>query len=74
MSSGDMLILVTDGFFEWQNEEEEEYGNGRLSECIINARENTSDQIITHLYEDVRSFAGLIEQEDDLTAVILKRI
>jgi serine phosphatase RsbU (regulator of sigma subunit) len=73
MAPGDMLVLSTDGFFEWENEKEEEFGLERLEETIRSAAELPPDQIITRMYEDVTAFAGGTHQADDVTAVVIKR-
>ncbi len=73
MSSGDMLVLSTDGFFEWENARGEEFGMERLEETIRAAADLPPNQIITRLYESVTTFAGGTHQADDLTAVVIKR-
>lgn len=73
MQPGDMMILVTDGFFEWANAAEEQFGVGRLCDLIRQDRDHPSVEIIQRLHEAVVSFAGGTRQGDDLTAVIVKR-
>jgi phosphoserine phosphatase len=72
-NGGDVLVLVTDGFFEWRNEEEEEYGIQRLQEVIQNSAHLPANEIISSLHEAVLDFVGNVKQADDLTAVIVKR-
>jgi serine phosphatase RsbU (regulator of sigma subunit) len=38
LDSGDMIVVVTDGFYEWENPEGEEFGIARLEETIRQAR------------------------------------
>ena len=71
---GDMVVLMTDGFFEWENAAEEEFGMERLEEAIRAAADLPPDQIIARMYEAVTAFAGATPQNDDLTAVIIKRV
>ena len=73
MAPGDMLVLSTDGFFEWENAQEQEFGLDRLEETIRSAAELPPDQIIARMYQAVTEFAGGTHQADDLTAVIIKR-
>lgn len=73
LSAGDMIVLVTDGFYEWQNPETEEFGLGRLKDTIRQARDSSAEEVITRLYAAVRDFSKGTEQNDDLTAVVLKR-
>ena len=73
LDTGDMLVLVTDGFYEWQNPEKEEFGVERLKNIIREARDCTAEEVITRLYKAVKDFSRGTEQMDDLTAVVLKR-
>jgi len=73
MSAGDILALITDGFFEWENPEGEEFGVSRLEAVIHEARECTAEEVIVRLRSAVESFCRGTKQQDDLTAVILKR-
>ena len=73
LQAGDMIVLVTDGFYEWQNPEHEEFGVERLKETIREARDCSAEEVITRLYAAVQDFSKGTEQNDDLTAVVLKR-
>ena len=73
LRSGDMIVLVTDGFYEWQNPESEEFGLVRLKETIHAARDCSPEEVIARLYTAVKDFSRGTAQNDDLTAVVLKR-
>jgi serine phosphatase RsbU (regulator of sigma subunit) len=73
LSAGDMLVLITDGFYEWQNPEKEEFGVERLKNVIRDARDCSAEEVIARLYKAVKKFSRGTEQADDLTAVVLKR-
>jgi serine phosphatase RsbU (regulator of sigma subunit) len=73
MGAGDLLVLATDGFFEWANAQGEQFGKERLEETIRASRAEHPKQIIDTLYRAVISFAGGTEQKDDLTAIVIKR-
>jgi serine phosphatase RsbU (regulator of sigma subunit) len=73
LAPGDLLVLSTDGFFEWEDARGEEYGFERLHTAIRGARDLPAAQIIATLHESVRRFAGGTKQKDDLTAVVVKR-
>ena len=73
LQPGDVLILLTDGFFEWENSEDEQFGLDRLDDAIRQARDLPAREIISSLHSAVLQFAGGTEQMDDLTAVIVKR-
>lgn len=71
---GDILVLVTDGFLEWANAQDEDFGQRRLEELIRTCRDQPSAKIISALYSAVVSFAGNAPQSDDLTALVVKRV
>jgi len=73
MAAGDILALITDGFFEWENPEGEQFGISRLEAVIHEARECSAEELILRMRAAVESFCGGTKQEDDLTAIILKR-
>ncbi|MFZ9032993.1 MAG: cache domain-containing protein [Anaerohalosphaeraceae bacterium] len=72
LTEGDMLVLVTDGFFEWENADGEMFGLTRLQETIAKYKDRPAKEIISSLYKEVVEFSGGTKQQDDLTAVILK--
>jgi len=73
LRAGDMIVLVTDGFYEWQNPDSEEFGLERLKETIHAARDRSPEEVIAKLYTAVKDFSRGTAQNDDLTAVVLKR-
>jgi serine phosphatase RsbU (regulator of sigma subunit) len=73
LEHGDMVVLATDGFFEWANAHGEQFGTARMEERIRASRENPPGEIISNLYRAVVEFSGGTTQQDDLTAIIIKR-
>ena len=74
LHSGDLLLLATDGFFEWENDQGEQFGVLRLKESIRSSRDSAPAEIIMRLYETVNAFSNGTKQQDDLTAVVIKRL
>jgi serine phosphatase RsbU (regulator of sigma subunit) len=74
LAAGDMLVLVTDGFFEWTNARDEDFGFDRLKDAIRAARDLPAADVISSLHKAVTQFTAGTAQPDDLTAVVLKRI
>jgi serine phosphatase RsbU (regulator of sigma subunit) len=70
----DLLLLVTDGFFEWENASNEQFGFDRMADTIRSNSHRPPEEIIAELYHAVLSFAGGTKQADDLTAVVIKRV
>jgi serine phosphatase RsbU (regulator of sigma subunit) len=73
LAPNDMIVLVTDGFYEWENAKGEEFGLHRLESVIRQSRNCTAEEVIAKLRFAVEDFCGGTEQKDDLTAVVLRR-
>jgi serine phosphatase RsbU (regulator of sigma subunit) len=74
LASGDIFLLITDGFVEFENPTQEEFGKKRLQEAIRAARDQSPELIIKSLYQSVLAFSRGTKQMDDLTAVVIKRV
>jgi serine phosphatase RsbU (regulator of sigma subunit) len=74
LNPGDLLVLATDGFYEWANAQSVQFGSERLKETIRASREESAGDIISALSKAVVDFSGGTKQQDDLTAVVIKRI
>jgi serine phosphatase RsbU (regulator of sigma subunit) len=70
---GDVLVLTTDGFFEWANPQREQYGTERLVEFLRTKHDLPPEAFIEALHQAVVAHAGGTEQGDDLTAVVIKK-
>ena len=73
LSTGDLLVLATDGLFEWTNREGEQFGLKRLEETIRKSKEKRPSELISSLYGAVIAFSDVTRQQDDLTVVVIKR-
>lgn len=74
LAAGDLLVLLTDGFYEWERADGEGFGSDRVCELIRTHADRSATDLIAILYEEVRRFADGSRQLDDLTAVIVKRL
>jgi phosphoserine phosphatase len=74
LCSGDSLIIVTDGLFEWQDAHGQDYGIDRLGETFSQYRKLPAAEMIERTHEELLCFAGGQPQSDDLTAVVVKRL
>jgi serine phosphatase RsbU (regulator of sigma subunit) len=74
LNSGDLVLLATDGFFEWENDGGEQFGVKRMEGVIRASRDCCPREIIAKLYDAVLRFSNGSKQQDDLTAVIIKRL
>jgi serine phosphatase RsbU (regulator of sigma subunit) len=73
LEPGDLFLLITDGFVEWENPDSEQFGATRLEDVVRSARNLSPEAILQSLYEAVITFSRGTRQQDDLTAVIIKR-
>lgn len=74
LSRGDIMLVLTDGFFEWTGPDDEEFGMDRVAEVVRGDGGQSSGRLIQQIYEAVKQFGGSSPQRDDLTAVVIKRL
>jgi sigma-B regulation protein RsbU (phosphoserine phosphatase) len=68
----DFILLYTDGVVEAMNFDGEMFGRARLFHALKDYGTLHPDQALRNIHWDVRRFAGLAEQSDDLTMVGLR--
>ncbi len=73
MKIGDILVLVTDGVVEAENEKDEFFGYDRLKELIAKYRDFTAKEIALQILEEVQKFSASSQFNDDRTLVVIKR-
>jgi serine phosphatase RsbU (regulator of sigma subunit) len=73
MKPGDIVLLITDGFFEWENSAGEAFGSERITAIVRQFSNREPEVIVAELYDSVLNFAQGTPQQDDLTAVLIKR-
>jgi serine phosphatase RsbU (regulator of sigma subunit)/predicted enzyme related to lactoylglutathione lyase len=69
--AGDTLVLYTDGVTEAFNARDEEFGEKRLMEALRRYRDQSSQQLLDSIVEEVRQFSPH-EQHDDITLIVAK--
>ncbi|MFO7652195.1 MAG: SpoIIE family protein phosphatase [Candidatus Krumholzibacteriia bacterium] len=73
LEAGDLLFLYTDGLTETHDPEAIlEYGEDRLNAFLREHCELTGSELIERLHEELRSFRGKVEPEDDITLICMK--
>ena len=72
IEQGDLFFSYTDGVTEVFNEEEEEYGEVRLSEFLEKNRERKLSDLHQTLIKELNVFRGTKEYFDDLTMLSLR--
>ena len=74
MEPGDILVLVSDGVFEQENARGEAFGEARVRSVIERHADRAASDVIAGLLAAVQSFADNATQDDDMTAVLVKRM
>ena len=69
----ELLVLFSDGITEAMNKDEEEFGDERLREVIINNKNESAENLIEIILDEVHKFTGKTPQMDDMTIVVIKR-
>src|SRR5262249_37766786 len=75
VGQGDILLMLTDGFFEWQRRgDNQAFGIARLEELLIANAGDSPPKLLQIIDAAVRAFANGSPQNDDMTAVALKKL
>lgn len=74
LGKGDLVLLLTDGILEATSPEGEEFGAARVLELVRRERARPAAEIIRLLFEKVRQFKGPDSFQDDITALVVKRL
>jgi sigma-B regulation protein RsbU (phosphoserine phosphatase) len=72
LSSGQIILLFTDGIYEACNESGEMFGKERLQAVIRRHAAGSAGQIMEAVIGELGDFQGRTEAEDDVTLVIAK--
>ena len=71
-SSGDMIILYSDGITEAESEAGELYGIERLIDSAKRAHDKSAAQAVADIISDLKTHIGKQKVHDDITLVVLK--
>ncbi len=72
LSSGDVLILSSDGVVETMNARGELYSFDRLMKRVETAPRGSAWEILEWILGDVRGFVGDAEPHDDMTLIVMR--
>src|SRR5437660_10221454 len=74
LGKGDRLLLYTDGLSEARNQNNCEYGDGRLSACLGECQKLPAVALVKRLLEDVSEFSLARPRPDDLTVMAVEMV
>src|SRR5579883_2951968 len=72
LSSGDWLVIFTDGLVEAENQRQEEYGEARLQQALQAGNTTTPQDLLRRIMTDLDYFVGATPQHDDVTCLLIK--
>lgn len=73
LEPGDILALISDGVYEYNNTKGEEFGEERVAGVFISHHRLPMSGLTERLIQAVMDFAGGAPQEDDITLVLVRR-
>ena len=74
MQPGDLFAVISDGFFEYQNRTGEQFGEERVGAWVRTVHAQPVDErTVESLRRSVDDFAAGAPQEDDMTAIVIRR-
>jgi sigma-B regulation protein RsbU (phosphoserine phosphatase) len=73
MKPGDLMVLLSDGIYEYRNAGDEEFGEKRVEDIVRAHHAKSATDLAALLLGSVQAFAGNAMQEDDMTVVLVKR-
>jgi sigma-B regulation protein RsbU (phosphoserine phosphatase) len=68
---GDAIVFVSDGILDAENEQEEMYGQDRISSLLCASRDLSAQEIADVILADVSRFQGSKDRFDDETIIVL---
>jgi sigma-B regulation protein RsbU (phosphoserine phosphatase) len=73
MQAGDIVVLLSDGIYEYRNAGGEEFGEMRVEALLRRHHGMPAADLAAKILTSVQDFAGNAMQEDDMTVVLVKR-
>jgi phosphoserine phosphatase RsbU/P len=74
MAPGDILGLISDGVYEYENGAHKQFGEQRVAELIERLQQMPMRMVAETLLQELREFGGGARQADDITIVLLRRL
>ena len=74
LEPGDLIILLTDGFYEYRNHQGEFLGQERIADIVMRHHHLPARELLNEIMAATREFSGGAPQLDDMTGVIIRRL
>lgn len=73
INTDDIIVCFTDGITETENFLREQFGTERLTKIIHDNKDKTSKEIGDIILHEIKTFAGCVALQDDITIIVLKK-
>lgn len=74
MDPGDLLALISDGVYEYENAQGQQFGEDGVATVIREHHDKPMTDLVEILLRAVREFGGQVVQADDITIVLIRRL
>jgi serine phosphatase RsbU (regulator of sigma subunit) len=74
VAPGDLVVLLTDGFFEYRDPDGEMFGQDRVAQIIRANHTRSAREILSAILQAIHEFARGAPQEDDMTGLVIRRL
>ena len=72
LTSGDLVILASDGVVEANNNARAMFGFDRLEQAVARGPQTSAEAMLEHLKGEIAAFVGNTEPHDDITLVVMQ--
>jgi sigma-B regulation protein RsbU (phosphoserine phosphatase) len=73
LEPGDVLGLISDGIYEYENEAGEQFGHLGLRRVVDELHAGSMDELVRNIMGETYSHGGTVPQADDITIVLIRR-
>ena len=73
LAPGDILGLISDGIYEYENEQGVQFGQDGVASVIDSLPDANAEDVVAEILRAVRQHGGSVPQADDITIVLARR-
>ena len=73
LAPGDILGLISDGIYEYENEQGVQFGHDGVARVIDDLPAGSAEEVVEEIMRSVREHGGSMPQADDITIVLARR-
>lgn len=74
LEPGDIIGLISDGVYEYENESGTQFGQQRVADIITANPDSSAQELVDEIMRATRQHGGPTPQADDMTIVLAKRL